>query len=371
MRIGYDAKRIFHNKTGLGNYGRDIVRILNKESTVAEFFLFNTKKSKLESRVSLKKSTIVYPNNLLWKTFPSLWRLIGQWQQIKSRKVNLYHGLSGEIPIQIKKNIIPKIVTIHDLIFLTHPHYYNFLDRIIYRLKFKYAVKRSDKIVAISEQTKKDIVTYFKINPDKIKVIYQGCNQAFKESYSEKAKDKVLHKYNLEEGYILNVGTLQERKNALAVIKAVHGTKMHLVLVGSAKRYAKQLEHYIEEHQLKNQVTFIQNIAVEELAMLYQKAGVFCYPSICEGFGIPIIEALYSKIPVVVTKGGCFPEASGPGAIYIDPRSPQEIRAKLIWLAENPLERKKMVEAGFNYVQKFSDKEVAKNLMNLYTSLVK
>ena len=371
MKIGYDAKRIFHNRTGLGNYGRDILRILTNEPTIKDFFLFNTKKSTIESRVSLEKSTIVYPNNWFWKTFPSLWRLMGQWKQINSLNVDLYHGLSGEIPVQLKKNKVPKIVTIHDLIFLSHPHYYNFFDRIIYKFKFKYAVHAADKIVAISEQTKQDIITYFKINPNKIRVVYQGCHKAFKQSYSEEAKTKVLSNYNLNEGYILNVGTLQERKNALAVIKAIHGTSMHLVLVGGAKGYAKKLHQYIEKHQLKEQVTFIKNIEVQELAMLYQKAGAFCYPSICEGFGIPIIEALYSKIPVVVTTGGCFPEAAGPNAIYIDPRNPEEIKAKLTWLTQNPTESKNIIEAGFNHAQKFSDEHVAKNLLHLYTSISK
>ena len=371
MKIGYDAKRIFHNRTGLGNYGRDILRILTNNPAFSDFFLFNTKKSKLESQVSIEKSTIVYPNNWFWQIFPSLWRLMGQWKQINSLKVHLYHGLSGEIPIQFKKSSVPKIVTVHDLIFLSHPHYYNFFDRIIYKFKFKHAVNTADSIVAISEQTKQDIITFFKIEPDKIEVIYQGCNKAFKKSYSEEAKAKVLQKYNLEPDYIINVGTLQERKNALAVIKAIHGTGMHLVLVGSSKGYAKKLHQYIEKHKLEDQVTFIQNIAVEELAMLYQKAGTFCYPSICEGFGIPIIEALHSKIPVVVTKGGCFPEAAGPSAIYIDPHNPEEIKAKLIWLEQNPLERKKIIEAGSDYVQKFSDENVAKNLLNLYTSIIK
>ncbi len=370
MRIGYDAKRIFHNSTGLGNYGRDIVRILNEYSIIEEFFLFNTKKSTLETSLSLEKATIVYPKGWFWKLFPSVWRLIGQWKQIKTVGLDGFHGLSGEIPIHFKKNKVPKIVTIHDLIFLSHPNFYNVWDRIIYKLKFKYAVSTADHIVAISEQTKKDISKFLKVDPGKITVIYQGCNTAYKKDYSTEQKEQVRKKYALPEAYVLNVGTLQERKNALSLLKAIEGTPYHVVLVGNEKKYAKKIYSYIRTKRLEHQVTFIKNVDVAELAMIYQMATVFCYPSICEGFGIPIIEALYSKIPVVVTSNGCFPEAAGPDSIYIDPNNPMEIKNELERLFKNPRERTEIAAKGYAYVQRFSDENVAKNLLALYQSIV-
>ncbi|MEM8506432.1 MAG: glycosyltransferase family 1 protein [Bacteroidota bacterium] len=370
MRIGYDAKRIFHNSTGLGNYGRDIVRILNEYSSIEEFFLFNTKKSELEPLVPLEKATIVYPKGWFWKTFPSVWRLTGQWKQINTVGVDGFHGLSGEIPIQFKSQKIPKIVTIHDLIFLSHPNFYNIWDRIIYKLKFQYAVNTADHVVAISEQTKRDIIKFLKVDPKKITVIYQGCNTAFKKDYSSEQKEAVRKKYSLPPEFVLNVGTLQERKNALSVIKAIDGTPYHAVLVGSEKNYAKKIHSYVQSKGLQSQVTFIKNIGVAELAMIYQMATVFCYPSICEGFGIPIIEALYSKIPVVVSRDGCFPEAAGPDSVYIDPHKPKEIRTELKRLFESPEERTKIATKGFAFVQRFSDEHVAKHLLALYQSVV-
>jgi len=369
MRIGYDAKRIFHNHTGLGNYGRDIIRILTQYSHVKKFFLFNTKKSSLESLVAMERANIVYPKGS-WKFFPSLWRLFGQWEQIKSLKLDAYHGLSGEIPIQIKKNTIPKIVTIHDLIFLSHPHFYNIWDRIIYRFKFQYAVKTANHVVAISEQTKWDIMKFFKARAQKITVIYQGCNVAFKKSYTEEELASTKKKFKLPDEYIINVGTIQERKNVLSLVKAVNGTPYHLVLVGSEKKYAKKVHSYIRQHQLTKQVSFLKNINVQELAMAYQNATVFCYPSVCEGFGIPIIEAMYSKIPVIVTKGGCFPEAAGPDAIYIEPYDVAQIREKLHWVFSNPDKSKYLAEKGYQYVQRFSDENVSKGLMELYKSIL-
>ena len=369
MRIGYDAKRIFHNNTGLGNYGRDLVRILSSTPYIKQFALFNTKKSNLEHKVVLDKSTIIYPKGWFWKTFPSLWRLFGQWKQINNNKVDVYHGLSGEIPIQVRNSSIPKIVTIHDLIFLSHPQYYNFFDKIIYKLKFKYAVNTANHVIAISEQTKKDIVNYLKIDENKITVIYQGCNAVYKKQYSSKELLVVRQKFKLPQQFILNVGTLQERKNALTLIKAIKNTNYNLVLVGSEKRYAKKLHYYIAQNNLHNQVIFIKNVSSKELAMIYQNASVFCYPSICEGFGIPIIEALYSKLPVIITKGGCFPEAAGPDSYYVDPLNIQEIKTAITELFENPDQRKKMAEKGYEYVQQFSDENVAHNLIRFYKSI--
>lgn len=369
MRIGYDAKRIFHNRTGLGNYGRDIIRILTEHSQVQKFYLFNTKKSALESSVALERAEIIYPKGI-WKAFSSIWRLFGQWAQINRLGPDAYHGLSGEIPIQLKKNNIPKIVTIHDLIFLSHPHFYNIWDRFIYKFKFRYAVKTANHVVAISEQTKLDIIKFFKASSDKITVIYQGCNDAFKKTYSKEERLATQKKFNLPDEYVINVGTIQERKNALSVVKAIKGTPYHLVLVGGEKNYAKKIHHYIEKNGLKEQVTFLKKIDVFELAMVYQNATVFCYPSLCEGFGIPIIEAMYSKIPVMVTAGGCFPEAAGPDAIYIEPFDITGIRKKLHWVFTHPEERQILAEKGYQYAQRFSDKNVGKNLTELYKSVI-
>jgi len=370
MRIGYDAKRIFHNRTGLGNYGRDVVRILTQFSPIKDFFLFNTKRSNLEKIVALDRAKIIYPDGFLWQLFPSLWRLFGQNKQIEKLELDAFHGLSGEIPIGFKKSTIPKIVTIHDLIFLSHPHFYNVWDRIIYRYKFQYAVKNASHVIAISEQTKWDIMKYFKIRANKISVVYQGCNEAFKLHYSQEELEITKEKFGLPKEYVLNVGTIQERKNALTILKAIKGTPYHLVLVGGEKTYAQSIHAYVAKNKMHDQVHILKNINARELAMTYQNATVFCYPSVCEGFGIPIIEAMYSKLPVIVTKRGCFPEAAGPDAIYIEPFDVAEIQKQIRWVFEHPKERSEIAEKGYAYVQKFSDENVGQGLYNLYQSIV-
>lgn len=370
MKVGYDAKRIFHNNTGLGNYGRDVIRILHQYSNIKEFVLYNTKPSNQDRAVPPSRISIKYPSSFIGKLISSLWRIILVTKQIKNDSVSLFHGLSGEIPRKLKRNNIPSIVTIHDLIFISHPKFYNITDRIIYTKKFSYAAKNANHIIAISEQTKRDIIEYLKIDANKISVVYQGCNEAYKKTYNQDAKDYIKKKYSLPQEFVLNVGTLQERKNVLSIVKAIKGTTRNLVLIGSEKKYAEKIHVYIGEHQMQSQVIFLKDIPVEDLAIIYQLSTLFCYPSLCEGFGIPIIEALFSKVPVIASEGNCFPEAAGPNSIYVNPNDNNALKQKIETLFTNPELRKSIAEKGHQYAQKFNDAIVAKNIFNVYKSVV-
>jgi len=371
MRIGFEAKRVFHNNTGLGNYGRDVIRILKDYTSIETFLLYNTKPSTIKRIDTSGRIKVKYPESTLWKKLSAIWRLGPVINQIKKDNINLYHGLSGELPAGLKKNHIPTVVTIHDLIFLSHPQYYSFFDKIIHKKKFSHAAKNATKVIAISEQTKRDIVKYLKIDERKIEVVYQGCNDAFKQTYTNIEKEEVKKKYQLPQEYILNVGTIEERKNALTIVKAIKDTPYHLILIGGEKEYAKKIHAYIETNNLKTQVRFLKNISTKELAIIYQLATVFCYPSLCEGFGIPIIEALFSKTPVITSRGNCFPEAAGPNSIFIESKDNKALKIELEKLFSDAELRNNISEEGYKYAHRFSDENVAKNLFNVYKSIVK
>ncbi|APU08801.1 glycosyl transferase family 1 [Cellulophaga lytica] len=371
MIVGFDAKRIFHNNTGLGNYGRDLVRIICQHTDINKLILYNTKPSNKDRVFKSPLISVVYPNSWLWKKFSSIWRVCALKNSIINDNPNIYHGITGEIPLGLHKTGVKSIVTIHDLIFITHPQYYSAINRFIYTLKFKYAVKNATKIIAISEQTKKDILKYSNISSDKITVVYQGCNSVFKKEYSTSEKEKVKVKYNLPNQFILNVGTIQERKNALLIVKAINGTKNKLVLIGNEEGHAKKIREFITEHNLEDQVYFLKNVELKELAIIYQLATVFCYPSLCEGFGIPIIEALYSKTPVITTMGNCFPEAGGPHSLYIEPNDSDDLKIKINFLFSNPNERESITKKGLEYAQKFNDDITANSIYNVYKSILK
>ncbi|CAL2075105.1 glycosyltransferase family 1 protein [Tenacibaculum sp. 190524A02b] len=370
VKVGFDAKRIFHNTTGLGNYSRDLVRILAEYYPKNTYYLYNPKPKKV-SRLQLTSSMVeVLPKSALWKKLSSLWRQKAIVKQLREDGIGIFHGLSGEIPRDLKKHNIKSVVTIHDLIFMRYPNLYSFIDRKIYFAKFKYAAKNADKVIAISEQTKRDIIKFLKIDESKIEVIYQGCSNVFKEISTEKEKNNLIDKYKLPKKFLLNVGTIEERKNALTIVKAIKDLKIPLVIVGRKTKYYELIKTYIEENDITDKVFFLEGLTLKELAIIYQIAEIFIYPSIFEGFGIPIIEALYSGTPVITSKEGVFPEAGGDNSLYINPYDPEELKTKIELLLKSEERKLKMIEKGKEYVQRFNDESIVENVINLYNKLL-
>ena len=359
MKIAYDAKRFFHNSSGLGNYSRDLIRILANHYIDNEYVLLSKNKSTRGEDI-LALQNVKYTS--ISKGFLERQRKMGIDAQ--NLGADIFHGLSGELPLNWNNRPIKKIVTIHDLIFERYPQFYSFFDRKIHFWKFKKSAEMADLVIAISEQTKKDIVKFLKIPEEKIRVVYQGFHQAFKEKPNEEFLLQIQKKYNLPHRFILNVGTIEERKNLLSVVRALAGTKIPLVVVGKRTKYYKKIEREIRENKVE--IYFLEGLSMPELAGVYRLADIFIYPSLFEGFGIPIVEALFSETVVITSNLSCLPEAGGKDSVYINPMDICDIRAKIKFLWDNESERKYRAEKGLEFVQKFSDEEIAKNLMEVY-----
>ena len=369
MKIGFDAKRAFNNRSGLGNYSRDVIRaMIQKQSD--ELFLFTTKTD--DALFNPKGATVVLPQKKLEKIFRSYWRTFEISKKIEELKLDIFHGLSNEIPFGIKSPA-KTLITVHDLIFKRFPQWYPYFDRIIYDKKIKYGVNSADKIIAVSQQTKRDIIDFYHVDESKIEVVYQTCNDIFKKKTSPATIKKVRKKYNLPAYFLLYVGTIEPRKNALNIVKAIHRYKIDipLVLIGRSTPYADKIKRYIRKNGLENQVMIFHNVATYELPVFYQEAEIFIYPSIFEGFGIPIIEALYSGTPVITTKYGCFVEAGGKFSKYIDPENVEELGEAVKSIINNRDIRSEMIRKGLAYVKKFDAEKVTQDLYKVYLSLLK
>ncbi|MDN4011687.1 glycosyltransferase family 1 protein [Chryseobacterium gambrini] len=363
MKIAFDAKRFFHNTSGLGNYSRDLVRILAQYFPKNEYILLNKNKSERGSDI-LENSNVHFVETSKGK----MSRQFKMGKDAQKQNADIFHGLSGELPLKWDKKPIKKIVTIHDLIFERYPQYYSFFDRKIHFWKFRKAANSADKIIAISEQTKRDIIQFLKVPESKIEVIYQGCHKAFKEQQSEEFIQKTKEKYSLLEKFILNVGTIEERKNLLNVVKALKDTNIPLVVVGKKTKYFRKVEQFVQQHKIS--VQFLEGVSMDELAAIYKLADIFVYPSFFEGFGIPVIEALFSKTVVITSNTSCLPEAGGPDSVYVDPENHLDIQSKIKFLWDNESERKRRADKGFQFVQQFNDEPIANNLMNLYRKII-
>lgn len=378
MKIGFDAKRIFHNFRGLGNYSRTLVESLVKHYPENEYVLFtppfeDTRAKEWNKRFSNLK--VVTPKSTISKMFSSPWRSLFLSQVIKDHKIDLYHGLSHELPPGLKKRGIKSIVTVHDLIFMRFPDYFPLIDRKVYFQKFSHAVKEADLVVAICEQTKRDLIHFLECPEDKIKVVYQSCHPDFYAGSSEEKKHSIQEKYNLPEHFILYVGALEERKNALSLVRAFARLKdlvpHKLILVGDGKDYRKAIEKEIVHQGLKERIQIYSDVAMEELPAFYQLADLFVYPSFFEGWGIPIVEALFSNCPVITSEGSCFPESGGPSSQYANPYSIEDIVSKMEKVLFNDDLRATMIREGREYAEQFHWRNTSKNLMEVYQDLMK
>lgn len=368
MKIGYDGKRAANNLTGLGNYSRSLIENVAKQFANNEYFVYTPTVKKEVSKLPIFANPNTHLELPIAKRNRIFWRSYGIKKQLINDKIEIFHGLSHEVPFRIEKTKIKSVVTIHDLIFLRKPQYYQWIDRVIYKSKSKYACKHVDRIIAISEQTKQDIVELYKINPAKIDVVYQSCNDSFKSLLPDSEKEKVRAKYQLPTQYLLNLGTIEPRKNLILIIKALPSIDPNypLVVIGKKTAYINFIQKEILKLGLTNRVIFLNDIPLSDLPAIYQMASVFIFPSYYEGFGIPIIEALYGKVPVVAASGSCLEEAGGPDSMYISPDNSEELAKAVNHILSSEELQVKMRQKGINYVQKFNNEVVGTQLMSCY-----
>lgn len=369
MNIGFDGKRAANNLTGLGNYSRSLITQLSSFFHQNQYFIYSPRVKAIPQVSTLFEKANIHLRLPDKRSF--LWRSLGIKKQFPKDHIDLYHGLSNEIPLGMQNNPVKKVVTIHDLIFLRFPHQYKFIDRNIYNFKSKYACKHADRIIAISEQTKKDIIHFYQTDPAKIEVIYQTCDDSFKVLVADEEKESVRKRHNLPEKYLLNVGTIEPRKNLMLIVQALSEVpeEIRLVVVGRKQPYARQVMNEISRLGLESRVIFLQDIPFSDLPAIYQSAQIFIYPSFYEGFGIPVIEALYGGIPVIAATGSCLEEAGGPHSLYVDANDPAELAGAINTVLKNPDQQSLMSAKGLAYVQRFDAAVLAPQLMNCYLNL--
>jgi glycosyltransferase involved in cell wall biosynthesis len=366
MRIGFDAKRAFHNTTGLGSHSRDVLRVLLRHHPEHELVAYTPPRGRIAFDPG-GPLAVRGPRGLLGRALPSAWRTAGLAGDAARDGVELFHGLTAELPLGLERRGIRSVVTIHDLIFERYPELYGALDRRIYRWKARSAVARADLVVAVSEQTKRDVVDWYGVAPERIRVIPNGCAAAFREARGREALDEVARRLALPPRFLLSVGTVERRKNLEVVVKALPALPgLALVAVGRATPYLEELRALARSLGVEDRVRFLSGAPLADLAALYRLAEIVVYPSIFEGFGIPILEALCSGTPVVTSRGGCFPEVGGPDSAYADAREPDEWRTTIAALAADPGRRSAMSAAGLRWAERFTDAAIADALDDAY-----
>ena len=373
--IGFDAKRANANRTGLGNYSRFIIGALAHSPYKAQWRMYIPKRkenAEYDALLACEDVSSQMPQKKIWRCFSSLWRSWAMIEDLRRDGIRLFHGLSNELPIGIERSGIKSVVTIHDLIFLRYPRFYNPIDRRIYKWKFARACRCADKIVAVSECTKRDIVERFHIAPDKIEVIYQGCNEIFSEPVPEEQRHRIVRKYDLPTRYILTVGTLEPRKNLQAIVEALAylPVDVHVVAVGRSTQYSENVLRQACNAGLASRIHLFHRVPLGDLPAIYKQAEVMVYPSFFEGFGIPVVEALTVGVPVVAATGSCLEEAGGPDSLYVSPDNSHSLAEAICRILNDKKMAAAMVLSGKEYVKIFSKEAIAAKLTALYDKLL-
>jgi glycosyltransferase involved in cell wall biosynthesis len=343
MKIGFDAKRAFMNPTGLGVYSRLLIESMIHHQNENEYFLF-TPDVKIRFDGTLKGAySLQLPSTFLTKLMPALWRTKLICNDVKHLGLDVFHGLSNELPYGIE-NIrkLKKIVTIHDVLFMSQlaGDQYSFFEKKIYAQKVKHACNVADHIITASDATKEDLITLFNVAESKIKTIYQRSHDSFSKHFETSFFESIRKRYKLPSRFILNVSSFHSRKNHINLLKAFnsiqHKIEQDLVLVGGQEKERKKIEDYIQQKKLQSRVVILSSMPTDDLAALYQMADLFVYPSLAEGFGIPILEALSAGVTTVASDIDCFKEIGADVVYYTDTKNENTLAETMSFALKNP-----------------------------------
>lgn len=369
--IGFDGKRAVMNYSGLGNYSRLVLELVANELPECDLRLYTPKikaNPQLEPLLRDKRISLVGPDTLKGRLLGSFWRSRWMSSQLKREGMDLYHGVSNQLPAGMERTGIPSVVTIHDVIFMRHPEFYHKPDVAIYTRHFRRSAEIADRIIAISECTRHDLMECLGVPSQKIDLVYQGCDASFYRPVTESELADVRSRYNLPDRYIVGVGTIERRKNQLLAVKALAQLPkdLNLVLVGRPTDYVKEILKEATRLGVSERVRLIHGAAFRDFPAFYAGAIASSYPSWYEGFGIPVIESIAAGTPVIAATGSCLEEAGGPGAIYVSPSSEREFAQAVEQLTEESGLSERMVTEGRDYIRRFSHSEMTRGLMDSY-----
>jgi glycosyltransferase involved in cell wall biosynthesis len=371
MQIGFDAKRAFCNNTGLGVYSRNLLNALREYAPAHGYHLFTP-----DTGTSLFPEADRFPVHTPPKgVLGAWWRTWGVAGAAAKAGVRVFHGLSHELPFGLRKKGLASVVTMHDLIYLRYPEYFGAFDRRVYDVKFRSACAQADAVVAVSEQTKADLVAFFGLPPERVRVIYQANEPAFEQPDFGASERSFFSRYpTLPKDYLLYVGSIIPRKNLLGIVRALGrlanwGLRPALVVVGSGKTYLRDTLREAERLGVRQQLHLLGQVDRPAMPALYRGARFLAYPSFFEGFGIPIIEALACATPVLTSQGGCFPEAAGAGALYVPPDGTEEMAYAMRQLLEDEGLHRRLATQGLAHVQRFSREKAAGEWIEIYKLL--
>lgn len=365
MNIGFDASRAFiGNKTGTENYSFQILKHLVQTDHTNNYYVYTRPGAIHESPLHI---TIPYPR---------LWTQVGLAKQTFKDKLDVLFIPAHTIPL-IRKPGLKTVVTVHDLGAEYLPKAHQLKQRLYLNLMTHHQLKSATHIIAVSKATKEDLIKKIGIPEKKISVVYEGFDKELFKPVNGDTLNTILKQFGLKnQEYFLFVGTIQPRKNLTHLITAyahflnqkplIHNTNPspQLVLAGGKGWLSDEIYELPKKLGIEDHVKFLGYVPDEKLPALYSGAKAFLFPSLFEGFGLPILEAMACGCPVLTSNTSSLPEVAGKAALLVDPYSVEDIAKGIERIMSEEL-RVKSVKAGFEQVKKFSWEKAARETLSV------
>ena len=370
MKIGLITTAMDDMKAGIGWYCHNLIKSIIELDRDNEYILIHRQKSNDSLYRMCEELIIPYSKIIPMK------RTIGNNLQLplKLRNYNfdIIHELS-QLPIFWTEINSRKIITIHDLSPLLYPETFDIFTVNLNRYLLPHALKRADIVIAVSNNTRKDLIRIFKLPEEKIKVTYLGVNEFFKPI---EVSESFLKKYKISKPYILYVGTLEPRKNIPTLLKAFYKLKKKykiphtLVVVGKIGWKYHEIFKILDILKLQKYIIFTGYVPIEDLPKLYSSADIFVYPSIYEGFGLPPLEAMACGCPVVTTNVSSLPEIVGDAGVKVNPYDVVGLATAIYDVITDESLKRALSTKGINRAKKFNWKITAKKTLDIYKSII-
>lgn len=374
MKIGIITDAIDDKAAGIGTYVRNLVSELLKVDKTNTYYLIHHSHSQDQFHTELKGNKRVHEIFVPIKRgiFGREMRKIVAMPGVLERyNLDVVHETAQTGPFFRKSNF-KKIVTIHDLVPLIYPRTQSFAVHLHHRLGLPYMLKNVEKVIAVSENTKRDIVTLFHIDPNRVKVIYEAASPLFSRKSGHEII-KIKKKYGLHD-YFFYVGALEPRKNIERMLRAfdtVRKSKNIQFVIVTKKGWKNQgIFRTIKELNLEHDIKILHDVALDELPSLYSGAKALVFASLYEGFGLPILEAMACGCPVITSKASCMPEVAGKAAILVNPENVDQIEKAMISVLDKKA-ADRLRTLGFKNVKRFSWSKAARETLKVYEEVAK
>ena len=378
MHIAVDAKPLNEElRVGVATYTLNLLKFLAKVDLKNKYTIYGVRLAPEELAIKSDNFKIKNMPDLLrlrsfwYSWYP--WYYTGFFLQLSLDKPDIFFSPYPSLPLYCP---CPKIAVIHDLSFLRDKSFFKGRSQVILRKQLLHVVRRANRIIAVSESTKKDLIKFVKASPENVTVIYEGYDtDAYKPQFDTDEVKALVQRYGIDGHYVLYVGTLEPRKNiprlieAFASLKRQGGMQHKLVIAGKKGWFYNDIFQTVTRWGVDNEVVFTGYVPDRDLPLLISGADLFVYPSLCEGFGLPPLEAMACGIPVITSDSSSLPEVVGNAGILVDPHSVDEIAKAMYQVLSNANLREQMQHRGLDRARMFSWEKTAEETLKVFEAI--